>query len=226
MRLLGALIRKDCICLLRSKDWLAAVFLFALILVVLSSLAFRQIGYGQAELREVTPGIIWIIFFFCGVLSLNYAFSFEREGGALEALLLSPAEPALIYFSKVAANFLLLFVVQSFVLVALGTLFGVELFSEFGDLLALSVLVALGFTALGTLFGSIAASVPGRDILLPLILFPLCLPLLAAAVFVTQEILAGGGLNTQSFWFLLVLGFDVISLALSTVLFEMTAGRF
>jgi heme exporter protein B len=214
------LLQKDIRCLLRAKEWLAAIFLFALVLAVLASFAFRQIGYGQDELRAVTPGILWIIFFFCGVVSLNYGFALEREFGALQGLLLGPIDPAAVYISKMLTGTGFLFLIQAFVVCVLTVLFGVELFSQTPALLLLSALSAFGFTALGTLLASISACVPGRDVLLPVLLFPLSLPLLSASVFVTREILAQGLIDYGGFWFLLVIGFDVVSFTLSAVLFE------
>ncbi|MFN8388850.1 MAG: heme exporter protein CcmB [Bdellovibrionota bacterium] len=214
------LLRKDIRCLIRAKEWLAAVFLFALVLVVLASFAFRQIGYGAEELRSLTPGVVWTIFFFCGATSLNYGFVLEREVGALEGLLLSPVDPALVYLSKCISGFVFLLLLQAFVLTSFGTLFGVDLFASCGPLLSLSAAVTFGFVALGTLLASMAACLPGRDIILPLLLFPLSLPLLSGAVLVTREILSTGGIHYGGFWFLLVAGFDVISFTLAVILFE------
>ena len=164
--------------------------------------------------------LVWIIFFFCGVVSLNYSFVLEREFAALEGLLLSPVDPALVFISKVLVGWLFLLIVQTVVLIALGTLFGVALSADFPQLFLISAIIAFGFISLGTLFASIAACIPGRDIILPLLLFPLSLPALAGAVFVTREILSGVGINFGGFWFLLVVCFDIISFTLSAVLFE------
>jgi len=218
--MLWQLLLKDFRCLCRRSEKVVATFGFALLLVVVASFSFRQIGYGQAQMLDLTAGILCLVFLFCGVLGLNQSFAFEHENSALRGLILSGFKPEQLYFSKFIVTFLFLLAVQLFVILCHGLLFGAEIFSYFLQLVFVTAMTAVGFTALGTLLAAIAAAVNGKDILLPLLLFPLSIPLLAAAVFVTRELLHGSGIEFMNFWFVLICAFDVISLALSWVLFE------
>jgi len=217
--MLARLIRKEAACLLRAKQWPIAVVLFAFVLVVVASFSFRQIGYGQAELRSLTPGILWTVFLFCAVVSLNYSFLSEEEFGALQGLLLTPCDPAAVIFSKLLCNWLFLWLVQLLILILHTTLFGAEILPHFWQMAGIGGLVSFGCVALGSLFASISVSVRGRELVLPVLLFPCILPQVAAGVTLTHNILSPGG-ALESFWLLLALCFDVISLTLSLLLFE------
>jgi len=214
------LFKKDITCVWRAKQLMLGTFGFALLLVVVASFAFRQVGYGQEELRAITPGILWLVFLFAGLIGLNQTFLFEQQNSALQGVLLSKVQPNVVYFAKLSSNFLFLSLVQILVLLAHGVLFGAEIFFVFPQLLFVTVLVALGFTALGTLLSAMAVATTSREIVLPLLLFPLSIPLVAGAVFLTRELLQSGSFPFASFWFTLVVVFDVISLVLAWLLFE------
>jgi heme exporter protein B len=187
---------------------------------VVSSFAFRKVGYGTPELNGMLPGIFWLCFLFAGVTVLNRALSIEREDHALIGLLLTRVDPLRVYFSKATVIFGVLWVVQLLLALLLGLFFSPTVFSVFPELLLLSALAAVGFSALGTLLATIATATQGREIVLPLLLFPLLLPLFAGAVFLTQGLLDQGVVLYSSFWFVLLVAFDVVALALSIILFE------
>jgi len=217
---LQALFLKDTACILRAKHMLASCFGFSLLLVVVASFSFRQIGYGQDDLVSVTPGILWMVFLFSGVIALNHSFVSEVENKALVGVVLTRIDPGLIYLSKFAVNFLFVASLQIFAVVMHGLFFGVQMFPVVGEVIGISLLAAIGFSALGTILSSMAVITKGREIVLPLILFPLLVPLVAAAVFLTRGVLQTGAIDTESFWFTLLLVFDVISVVLSWLLFE------
>lgn len=218
--MLVALIQKEARLFLRSRQWAVGLLVFALVLVVLCSFAFRRVGYGQAELRDLTPGILWTIFLFCGIVALSSSFLPEEELDAITGLLLTPADPAAMFLAKLIANVSVVFAVETLVIVLHSLFFGIDLFPVLPELMLLVLLVSIGFASLGTLFAAVAVAVRGRELVLPLMLFPLSLPLLAGAVFLTRAVLLTGAIPYRDFWFLLVVGFDVISVALSYSLFE------
>jgi len=218
--MLAALFAKEVRCLFRARQWPIAVIFFAFVLVVLASFAFRRVGYGQQELLESTPGILWMIFLFSGLVSLNYSFFHEEEFGALIGLILSPCDPALIFISKFAANTVFLLVVTAFFTLMHSLLFGVEYGAHTWGLLGILALTSIGFCALGTIFAAMSASVRGRELILPLLLFPLTLPLVVAGLELTNELFGLNGDTSAAPWFLLAAVFDVIAVTLSTVLFE------
>lgn len=222
-----ALLRKDLIALGRAAHLPLAVFLFAFVLVVVASMGFRQTGYGAVELHALTPGMVWLLFFFSGVVALNSTAAIEREGEACLAVVLSSTDPMTVFAAKAASNFLFLYLVALLVLISQSILFGVVLLPEAGsvaggafDYLLLVALVGIGFSAFGTLISAMAAWLRGREILLPLLLFPLCIPLFAIALQLHRELLEGGSLSLTGVAGVLLLCFDAVAVAVSTVLFE------
>lgn len=215
-----SLLKKDMQCLVRSPHVVVATFFFALVVVVVASFSFRRVGISGEELKAITPGVLWIVFLFTAVIGLNYSFVPERSRRALQAVLLSPVSSMAVYAAKVITNLLFLLLVQSFVLAAHGLLFGAELFPVYAELFFLSLLVSLGFVSLGTLLAAIAAMSQGKELVLPLLLFPLTIPLLAGAVFTSRVVLETGGIPWSSFWFVLIIVWDVIAVTLSVVLFD------
>ena len=220
MRHFFVLFRKDLLSLWRGREYLVAAFGFGFLLVVVASFAFRQVGYGTEQLRLIAPGILWLVFLFSASASLNQTFQFEREGNALAAVLLAETEGSAVFFAKVASNLLFLTAVQLCSAAALAVFLGVELWPVMAELVLVTVMAELALVSVGTLLSAMAAAVPGREILLPVILFPLLIPLTAGAVFVSTDLLRAGTLDWRSFWFVLLGACDVIFLALSWALFD------
>lgn len=213
------LLKKDFYCWSRSKALLVSLLAFSFVLVVVASFAFRQVGYGELELRSTTPGILWLLFFFVGVVSLNHSLLFEQRLGALTGMIFTSIDPSKIFLSKCVANWISLWVL--FVLITLmhALLYGARIGDEIWFLFAIEGIVSIGFVSVGTLLSSISVVTRGREILLPVLLFPLLLPLLSAAVFLTRTVLLENMLDTESFWFVLILAYDVIAVVLGWVLF-------
>lgn len=223
MKILMLLLGKELRCLWRGKQFLVAIGGFALLLVVLASFSFRYVGYGQPEMKELTPGILWLIFCFVGVISLNHSFSYEYKESALFGVMHTGVPAELVYLSKYAANYLVLFSIQLVVVVMHSVLFGVDYFSVLGPLILLTGLVAVGFVSLGTLLAAMATRTSGEDLLLPLILYPLALPLIAGGVFLSRDLLLNQRLLWEDFWFSLVICYDIIAFVSAMILFEFTS---
>ncbi len=215
-----SLLKKDFTCLWRSPQILISSFSLSLLLVIISSFAFRQIGFGERELSEVTPGILVIIFLFSGVLALNHSFSGEYVQRPLTGIILTGIDPFQIYLSKFLNNYLFVFTLQLFTLFTHGLFFGAPVFSHFLSIVILSLLMSIGFVSIGTLLSAISALSRSLEILLPLILFPLIITPVAGFVFLLREVLLTGVINTSQFWFVLLVVYSIISLCISSVLFE------
>ncbi len=222
-RIFSALVAKDLKTIWRRPTQIAATIGFAVLSVIVASFAFRQIGYTQADLLAVTPGIIWLVFLFTGVVALNYSFLPEYEDRALEGVLRASGSPATVYLAKWTTNYLFIAVVLLAVLGAHGLFFGADLSASLALMITIALITAIGFVALGTLLAAVAVVHRERELILPLVLFPLLIPLLAGAVFVTRELLSHGSIDLSGFWFVLICVFDIVSLAVSTVLFEHVA---
>lgn len=222
-----ALVKKDFIALGRAAHLPLAVFVFAFVLVVVASMGFRQTGYGAIELRALTPGIVWLIFFFSAVVALNSTAAIEREGEACLAVVLARVDPIVVFAAKASSNFIFLLAVNAMVLLSHGVLFGVSMAPEGAGATAVTfyyllllALVGLGFSALGTLLSAMAAWLRGKEILLPLLLFPLSIPLFAIALQLHRDLLERGELQLFDVAGALLVAFDAVAVAVSAVLFE------
>lgn len=174
----------------------------------------------QGAVEEAAPGLIWVAFILAGVLGLAKSFSQEREQGSLEGLLLTPVPRGTIYLGKMLGNALFLSVILALLVPLAGLLLGVDLRGAAGPLTLALLGGVLGFSALGTLLGGVTAQVAGREVLLPLLLFPLLVPLLLVEVHLTQAILAGEPLASQASWLRLLGAFDGIFLVVSYLVFD------
>ncbi len=214
------LLKKDFKILYGIKHQFFSIILFAIVQVVVASFAFKKLGFGDAEILQLTPGIIMLIFLFTGVVTLNTSFVQEKEGDALVGLLLTGIDSALIFLSKFLINFSFLLLIQILIVALHSLFFNLALFAYGYQLFLILFLSAFGFVSLGTIFSAIAVVTPGRELLLPLLLFPLVLPLISAAVFLMQHLFNFKVIDFDSFWFQLLCVYNIIAFMLSLVLFE------
>jgi len=199
-----ALVGKDLVVERRTHQALATMFVFSLLVLVILSFAF-ELRIGNAQ--QVAPGALWVALAFAAVLGLNRSLAQEREDGCLEGLMLAPMERSTIYLAKAASNLLFLVATQAIVLPVFSVLLGVDVLRA--DLALVLFLGALGLAAAGTLVATMAAQTRAREVLLPVLLLPLSVPLLIAGAKATAGVLDGGGLAGVSGWLRLLAGFDV-----------------
>jgi heme exporter protein B len=171
-------------------------------------------------MQDLAPGFLWVSFLLAGVLGLDKSFGQERENGCMEGLLLSPVGRGVIYLGKVAGNGLFLAAILALLVPLYSLLFGLSLDIRWTALAAIAFGTVLGFSALGTLLGGLVASLRGKEVLLPLLLFPLVAPLLIAAVQLTGAVLDGEALVGQAPWLRLMAAFDAVYLIVALFLFE------
>lgn len=214
------LLKKDLVCIWREKRVVVGTCGFALALVVASAFSFLRIGVSQEQIIFLTPGIIVSIFLFSGVVGLNSSFLGEQENEALTAVLLTPVRPEWVYLSKFTSNALFLGLVQLLVFFAYSILFNLNLLPFFWPLLLVAALMIGGFCAVATLLSAVSVCAQSREVLFPLLLFPLLLPLLASSVFLIQTVLEQGEVAVSEFWLQFLAGFDLISMVLGLTLFE------
>jgi len=214
------LFTKDTKVLWRSKSLVVGIFGFALLLVVVSSFAFLGLGITEDQKIQITPGIIWLIFIFSSVLCLNQSFLSEKENKAFLSIVLSPVSPSAFYLSKWLSNTVFVFFLQLIVILLFEIFFGVSLVSKIGNLAVVVFLSASAFSAVGTLLSAISVHVRSRELILPILLFPICLPLISGSIILTGEIMQYGGFDLASFWFWLLVCANTVPLALSLLLFE------
>lgn len=171
-------------------------------------------------MREGAPGLFWVTVLLAGMLGLSKSFAQEREQGCMDALLLTPVERGVLYLGKMFSNTLFLIAIEILFLPLFALFFGVGLRGVWLQMAVVMLGGTLGFSALGTLLGAITASLKGREVLLPVLLFPLLVPLMVVAVYLTGVVLDGGSLWEQGPWLRLMGAFDVVFLVASFLVFE------
>lgn len=211
----GGLIWKDLAAELRSRELLGAMLVFALLVILIFNFALElQVATRQA----ITSGVVWTTFAFAGTLGLNRSMGMERERGCLDALLLAPVDRSAIYFGKALANLIFLLIVAVIVLPIYSALYAVNLLNA--GLLAVVVLGVVGYVAVGTLLSAMSIQTRTRDILLPILLFPVVLPVLVAAVKASNGFLQAWEMAEIMPWINLLIVYDVIFVAVSFMSFE------
>jgi heme exporter protein B len=202
MSALLAVLWKDLVSEWRTRDRLVAMTVFALLVVVVLYLAAPP-GAG-AEARAHVPGLLWVAYLFAGVLGLNRAFATELDNEALSLLALAPVDRGWIFLGKAFASWLLLVLVQAATALAFALAFGLDLWPVAGRLAGVAALGAAGLCSIGTLFSAIAVRTQYREVMLPLLLLPLLVPVLLGAVRATNGLLLEGTLPWPALQLLLV----------------------
>ncbi len=211
------LLRKDLQIEFRTKETLASLLLLGLLTLLVLSFAFDP----GSELRgEAAPGALWVAVIFAGVLGLSRSFLPERENDCMQGLLLCPVDRGTIYLAKVLGNFIFMMVAQLFIVPIFIFFFNLPMSVGFAGVWLSLALGVLGFSAVGTLFAAISVRTRAREVMLPLLLLPLVVPIFIAGVKVTARMLAGKPLAEVAPWLNLMLGFDVIFLVVGWLLFE------
>ena len=209
----GAILEKDIRCELRSKQTWISMGLFALLVLVIFNFAFDLRVDNKAA---VAPGALWVAFIFASLLGLGRTITAEREHGSMDRLLLCPVDRKAIYFAKLLGNLLFIGVVEIIALPVFAALFDVPLFV--GALIPIVLLGTLGIATIGTLFSTMAAATQARELLLPLLIFPLIVPIVIAAVRATGSLLLPP--VNEPPWIGLMIAFDVIFLSVSMLMYQ------
>jgi len=208
-----AVLWKDIRCELRSKQTWMGMGLFALLVLVIFNFAFDLRVDNKAA---IAPGVLWVAFVFASLLGLGRTIAAEREKGSMDRLLLCPVDRKAIYLAKLLGNLLFIRVVEIVALPVFAALFDVPLFA--GTLLPIVLLGTLGIATVGTLFSAMAAATRARELLLPVLVFPLIVPVVISAVRATGSLMVPA-LNEPP-WIGLMAAFDIIFLSISMLTFE------
>ncbi len=175
----------------------------------------------QDAVRELIAGIIWVAFAFTGIIGLGKSFTVELQNDCLEYLQLSPAPKGAIYLGKMMANLLFMLTVEVLLFPLFVLFFNLDVVEEIGLLLLIFFLATLGLSAVGTLFSALTVQIRAREVMLPVLLLPLAVPVMIAAVEATRGALNGAPLSIYSQWLELLTIFNVIFTVASFWLFEL-----
>jgi heme exporter protein B len=215
LRAVAAVVWKDLAAELRSRELISAMLVFALLVILIFNFALEL----DAKARySVTSGVLWVTFAFAGTLGLNRSMSMEKDRGCLDGLLLAPVDRSAIYFGKAVSNLAFMLIVEAIVLPVYSLLYNQNLFVP--GLLLVILLGSIGYVMVGTLLSSMAVQTRTREILLPILLFPIVLPILIAAVKGSSGFLQGLDLVDIMPWINLMLVYDVIFTAVAFMTFD------
>lgn len=211
---------KDLRAEMRGRETMLAMALIALLVVVIGLLAFHHQHEDAHARSEVASGILWMGLSFAAALGLARAFGAEKDRGTLDTLLTLPVERGSIYVGKTMASFAIVLFVALLTVPLYLVASGDALPAGAWGLIPVFVLGALGLAATGTMLSALAAETRGRDLLLPVLLFPLIVPLLIATVHATHDVLSGQPFSAWRAELMVLAGYDLAFLAAATLLFE------
>lgn len=191
----------------RTREVTVSTGLFAVLVVVLTSLSFFV---DDLTARRIAPGVLWITVTFAGLLAIGRTWARERENDAMRALLLAPIPRSAIFLGKAIGTLVFVAIVEALVVPMVAILFHVDLIPRLGELLAVLGLGTLGLVLAGSLFGAMTVRTRARDLMLSVVLFPLITPALLAGVIATRGILGGEPFAETLAWLRVLGAFDLV----------------
>jgi heme exporter protein B len=212
-RQVAAIVWKDLRCELRTKQTWTAMGLFALLVLLVFNFAF---DVRVDTLAAVAPGVLWIAFVFASVLGLERTVAGERDQGPMDRLLLCPVDRRAVYLAKMLGNLVVIGAVEVVAVPIFAVLYNASILSL--PLVGIVALGTIGIAAVGTLLSALAANTRAREVLLPVLVFPILLPVVIASVEATRALMAPATLHLP--WLGMIAAFDVIYLSIATVTFE------
>jgi heme exporter protein B len=208
---------KDVLVERRSKETLNGLAFFALLLLFCFQFA---LGSDRERLTAAAPGLLWLGFVLSGLLALGRSFLIERENDCWEGLLLIPGDKGAIFLGKLAGNLVLMLSVEAVILLLFGVFFNIDVGRALGPLVVVAALGTVGFAALGTLFAAMTAHVRARELLFPVLLLPVQVPVLLATVKATEAALTGEPLASVAHWLGLLVAADVVYVVAGLLTFD------
>jgi heme exporter protein B len=208
---------KDALLELRRRESLLTMFFFGTLLLFVFQFAF---DLTTESVSALVPGLLWLAFLITGTLGLAQLFQAEREQHNFDALLLAPLDTGALFLAKAGFNLALMAVVELVVIPLFWVLFNLPSWNLLPQIFLVTLLGTIGFCALGTLMSAVTLRARARELLLPLVLFPLMIPVILATIRCLEEVLRAGQLVEEIAWLRLLLGFDVIFLTAGVMIFD------
>lgn len=218
VRAVWVVTRKDILIETRTREILFTTLFFALACVLVFAFGFVREG---RPVQDAAAGILWIAIAFSGTLALGRAFERERHGETLRALLMAPVDRPALYVGKLLGIVILLAVVELLVVPLVGVMFQARLFARPWLMIGLLAAGTIGFASVGTLFAAMLVRTRSRDVMLPILLYPITIPVIIAGVRGTSALLASPvDEAVATLWIGLLMFFDVVFVTLSLWTFE------
>jgi heme exporter protein B len=218
----AAIMKKDIRSELRTKEMVTSMFIFALLVLLVFNFT---LPLDSESTLTFGPGILWVAFIFAGSLGLNRSFASERENRALHGLMMAPVDRSALYFGKLASNLIFMLVAEACILPLFMVFYNVNLFTELGlsgflTLLLIIVVGTLGYAAVGTTLAAIVAQTTMREVLLPIFLFSISVPVVIGAAESTRLIFHPDPFSSPWGWIRLLVVFCIVFLVVSWLTFE------
>ena len=203
---------------IRGKETVNASISFAIVILLLFSFAFEPTS---EQVGEMAGGLLWLVFAFAGALVVNRSFSRDLPNDCLDALLASPVSGSALFLGKAVANFLMLLALELVALPVFGLFYNVDWTRQLGPLMMTIFLATWGISVVGTMFSAMTVNLRLRELMLPMLVYPILIPCLLGAILLTAEFVAGKPLGPNVYiWVRLLVGFDIIYTALALALVE------
>jgi heme exporter protein B len=208
-------VQKDLAAEFRSFELVSAMLVFSLLVIIIFNFALEL----DIKVRQsVTAGVLWTTFAFAGTLGLNRSMATEKDRGCMDGLLLAPVDRSAIYFGKAISNLAFMLIVEAVVLPVYSVLYNVNLFRL--DLLGIILLGSIGYVAVGTLLSAMSVQTRTREVLLPILLFPVAIPVLLAAVKASNGLLTGAEFSEVLIPLNILIVYDIVFIAVAFMVFD------
>jgi heme exporter protein B len=218
LRQIATIAVKDLRAELRTKEALNASLAFAMMILLLFSYTFNP---SQEMMREVSGGLLWIVFAFAGTLTLNRSFARELPNDCLDALIAAPIPGSALFLGKCFASFVLVLAVELVSLPVFGIFYNVHWTTELPSLLMVLLLGTWALTVIGTIFSALTVNIKLREVMLPMLTYPILMPALMSAMRLTTLLVTGQPIGDEDMaWLRMLIGFDVVFTAVSLALVE------
>ena len=217
IRKLGAVLWKDILSEYRTKEMLSSMIIFSILVAVIFNFAFAP---GSEFIQEAAPGVLWMTIIFASLLGLNRSFVHEVDKGCLHGLMLAPISRNVIYLGKTLVNFFFISLVELIVIPIFAILFNLNILGSLLPLLVVVLASTMGIAIIGTLFSAISVNTKSREIMLPILYFPVFMPVIIAAVESTTAVFQEQDWSVIWGWLKIIMVFDIIFLIVALLTFE------
>lgn len=214
---IGAILWKDILSEFRTKEMIISMLVFSLMVAVIFNFSFPP---GSEFIEQAAPGMLWMTFIFASLLGMNRSFVYEVDKGCLQGLMLAPVDRNVIYISKFLVNFIFIGLVELLVLPIFSIFFNLNIIHSIPKLLAVIFLSTIGISVIGTLFSAISVNTKTREVMLPILYFPVSIPIIIGAVQSTGAIFRDQPWSEAWGWLKIVIAFDIIFLIVALLTFE------
>ncbi|MCQ3935831.1 MAG: cytochrome C biogenesis protein [Chloroflexi bacterium] len=211
-----AIVQKDLAAEFRSRELLSAMLVFSMLVILIFNFALEL----DVKVRQsVTAGVLWTTFAFAGTLGLNRSMAVEKDRGCMDGLLLAPVDRSAIFFGKAISNLAFMLIVEAIVIPLYAMLYNeVRIFQP--EFLGVLLLGSIGYIAVGTLLSAMSVQTRTRDVLLPILLFPVAVPVLLASVKASGGIISGADFAEILTPLNLLIVYDVVFIAVAFMVFD------